>query len=179
LEGVLPKREDPEWSRFVGPDHMLDKLSDIMGQLAVFDTLTWRELATLERIVHRRRFMAGEVVIRAFTPRSGLFAVVSGRVHVIRHRAGEPDLILDTLGEGELLGEFALLDDSPRSTSIVAAEQSELIGFFRSDLVDLIQTEPQMGFKILYRLAQVMSKRMQVVMQSLRNLREALHKELT
>ena len=77
------------------------------------------------------------------------------------------------------MGEFALLDDSPRSTSIVAAEQSELIGFFRSDLVDLIQTEPQMGFKILYRLAQVMSKRMQVVMQSLRNLREALHKELT
>ncbi|MBT3605717.1 MAG: hypothetical protein HN521_21850, partial [Candidatus Latescibacteria bacterium] len=59
----MPKREDPEWSRFVGPDHMLDKLSDIMGQLAVFDTLTWRELATLERIVHRRRFMAGEVVI--------------------------------------------------------------------------------------------------------------------
>jgi CRP-like cAMP-binding protein len=124
--------------------------------------------------VHRRGFVPGETVIRAFTPRSGLFAVVVGRVHVVRHRAGERDVILDTLGVGELLGEFALLDDSPRSTSIVAAEPSELIGFFRSDLVDLIETNPQMGFKVLYRLAQIMSNRMQMVMASLRKIREGL-----
>jgi CRP/FNR family cyclic AMP-dependent transcriptional regulator len=170
----VSQREDPEWSRFEGPEHQKDNLSDVIGQLAVFDTLTWCELATLERIVHRRRFMAGETVIRAFTPRSGLFAVVSGSVQVVRHEAGERNLVLDTLGEGELLGEFALLDDSPRSTSIVAAEESDVIGFFRSDLVDLIQTQPQMGFKVLYRLAQIMSKRMQMVMLSLRNVREGL-----
>ncbi|MDP6041167.1 MAG: cyclic nucleotide-binding domain-containing protein, partial [Candidatus Latescibacteria bacterium] len=80
-------------------------------------------------------------------------------------------LVLDTLGDGELLGEFALLDDSPRSTSIIAAEPSDLIGFFRSDLVDLIQTQPKMGFKILYRLAQIMAHRMQDVMVDLRDVR--------
>lgn len=173
----MPEQQDPEWSRFAGPEHQKDNLSEIIGSLSVFDTLTWRELATLERIVHRRRFMGGETVIRAFTPRSGLFAVISGQVHVVRHRAGERDLVLDTLGEGELLGEFALLDDSPRSTSIVSAGQSELVGFFRSDLVDMIQTQPQMGFKVLYRLAQIMSSRMQVVMQSLRDMRETLQTE--
>lgn len=170
----MPKREDPEWSRFDGGAHQKDSLSELIGQLTVFNTLTWRELATLERIVHRRQFMPGEIIIRAFTPRSGLFAVISGHVQVVRHRSGEADLVLDTLGVGELLGEFALLDDSPRSTSIVAADSCELIGFFRSDLVDLIQTQPQMGFKVLYRLAQIMSTRMQGVMQSLRHLREDL-----
>lgn len=174
----MPEREDPEWTTFDTPEHQVDNLLEIMGKLAVFDTLTWRELSTLERIVHRRHFMTGETVIQAFTPRSGLFAVISGSVHVVRHQAGERDLILDTLGRGELLGEFALLDDSPRSTSIVTAEPSELIGFFRSDLVDLIQTQPQMGFKVLYRLAQIMSKRMQHVMQALRNLRIALKAEI-
>jgi len=166
--------QDPEWCRFEGQERQKVNLPEIMAKLSVFDTLTWRELAILERIVHRRHFVAGETVIRAFTPRSGLFAVVSGRVQVVRHVVGARDLVLDTLGVGELLGEFALLDDSPRSTSIVAAERSELIGFFRSDLVDMIQTEPQMGFKVLYRLAQIMSKRMQTVMGSLRHLRETL-----
>lgn len=175
----MAPQADPEWSRFEGAEHQQDNLSEVMGQLSVFDTLTWRELATLERIVHRRRFIAGETVIRAFTPRSGLFAVLAGQVHVVRHQVGEGDLILDTLGEGELLGEFALLDDSPRSTSIVAAGESELIGFFRSDLVDLIQTQPQMGFKVLYRLAQIMSKRMQVVMQDLRHFRAEYLQEAT
>ena len=174
----MRQQEDPEWCRFEGPERLKVNLSEIMAKLSVFDTLTWRELATLERIVHRRRFVAGETVIRAFTPRSGLFAVISGRVQVVRHVVGERDVVLDTLGVGELLGEFALLDDSPRSTSIVAAEPSELIGFFRSDLVDMIQTDPQMGFKVLYRLAQIMSKRMQDVMASLRQLRETLKSEV-
>ena len=150
---------------------MDDTLSEVLGRLPIFSTLTWRELATLSQIVHRRRFMPGDMVIRAFTPRSGLFAIVSGRVQVVRHRAGERDLVVARLGSGELLGEFALLDDSPRSTSIVAEEESDLIGFFRSDLVDLIETRPGMGFKVLYRLAQSMSRRMLELMQALRETR--------
>ena len=166
--------EDPEWAGMSQRGKEQENLLGILGRLAVFDTLTWQELGTVENIVHRRRFITGEMIIPAFTPRSGLFAVVSGSVHVVRHLSDGGRMVLDTLGEGELLGEFALLDDSPRSTSIVAAEPSDLIGFFRSDLVDLMQTQPKMGFKILYRLAQIMSHRMQYVMGDLRNIRLTL-----
>ena len=164
----MQQARDPEWAEWKAPGVSRETLLDILGRLPVFDTLTWSELRTIERIVHRRQFMAGEFVIRAFTPRSGLFAVISGSVQVVRHLQGGKVAVLDTLGVGELLGEFALLDDSPRSTSIRAAETSDLIGFFRSDLMDLIQTQPRLGFKILYRLSQIMSKRMQAVMQDLR-----------
>ena len=163
--------EDPEWGSLGQHGNKQENLLDILGRLAVFDTLTWQELSTIERIVHRRHFVTGEMVIQALTPRSGLFAVVSGSVHVVRHLAEGGRQVLDTLGDGELLGEFALLDDSPRSTSIIAAEPSDLIGFFRSDLVDLIQTQPRMGFKILHRLAQVMAHRLQYVMGDLRDVR--------
>lgn len=163
--------EDPEWGGIGQRSNQHETLLDILGRLAVFDTLTWQELGTIERIVHRRHFVTGEMVIQAFTPRSGLFAVVSGSVYVVRHLPEGKRQVLDTLGEGELLGEFALLDDSSRSTSIIASVPSDLIGFFRSDLVDLIQTQPRMGFKILYRLAQIMAPRMQYVMADLRDVR--------
>ena len=162
---------DPEWSGLGQHTDEQKNLLDILAGLVVFDTLTWQELETIKRIVHRRQFVTGEVIIPAFTLRSGLFAIVSGSVHVVRHLAEGKRAVLDILGEGELLGEFALLDDSPRSTYIVSAEHSDLIGFFRSDLIDLMQTQPKMGFKILYRLAQSMSHRMQDVMVNLREIR--------
>jgi len=66
--------------------------------------------------------------------------------------------VVDSLGPGELIGEFALLDDTPRSSSIVAAEPSELIGFFKPDLKGILSTTPAMGCKILLRLAEEMGR---------------------
>ncbi len=156
-DDLLPV-EDPEWS--LGSRSRLGDravLLELLGDLPVFDTLTWRELGKIERIVHRRRFGAGEVVLRAWVPRSGLFVVVSGSVNVVRTTDDGSEIVVGELGEGELLGEFALLDDTPRSTSILAAEPSELVGFFRPDLMDLVATDPRLGFKVLYRLTQAIA----------------------
>ncbi|MDP6776062.1 MAG: cyclic nucleotide-binding domain-containing protein, partial [Candidatus Latescibacteria bacterium] len=140
----------------------------------VFATLTWRELEKIERIVHRRRFGAGEVVLRAWVPRSGFFVVVSGSVNVVRRADDGSDIVVGELGEGELLGEFALLDDTPRSTSIVAAEKSELVGFFRPDLMDLVATDPRLGFKVLYRLSQAIAGQFRSDIERLRRVRREL-----
>lgn len=168
----LPSVEDPEWS--LGSRARLGDRSvllELLGDLPVFETLTWRELEKIERIVHRRSFGAGEVVLRAWVPRSGFFVVVSGSVNVVRLANDGSDLVVGTLGEGELLGEFALLDDTPRSTSIVAAESSELVGFFRPDLMDLVATDPKLGFKVLYRLSQAIASQFRSDIERLRRVR--------
>ena len=169
------QREDPEWYVNAGDaGEESAALLDVLGKLPIFETLTWNELEKIERIVHRRYFALGEMVIRAWTPRSGLFVVLSGSVNVVRHSEDGTPHVLGHLGQGELLGEFAILDDSPRSTSIVASERCELIGFFRPDLMDLIQTDPRLGFKILYRLSQILGKHLDLVVESLRKLRKTL-----
>ncbi|MYF18879.1 MAG: cyclic nucleotide-binding domain-containing protein [Gemmatimonadetes bacterium] len=163
--------QDPEWGNMTLRDNKQENLQDILARLALFDTLTRQELHTIERIVHRRRFVPGEMIP---TPRSGLFVVVSGTVHVVQRLSDGEQIILDTLKEGELVGEIVPLDDTQPATSILSAEQSVLVGFFRTDLVDLINTHPRMGFKILYRLAQIMSHRMQHAMPALRKIRTPL-----
>ena len=165
--------QDPEWGNLTPPGNKQENLPDILARLALFDTLTRQELHTIERIVHRRRFVPGEMIP---TPRSGLFIVVSGAVHVVRHLADGEQIVLDTLQEGELVGEIIPLGDTQPATSIVSIGQSELVGFFRSDLVDLIHTHPRMGFKILCRLSQIMSHRMQHAMGDLRKIRMTLIK---
>ena len=165
--------QDPEWGNMTLRDNKQENLQDILARLALFDTLTRQELHTIERIVHRRRFVPGEMIP---TPRSGLFVVVSGAVHVVQRLSDGEQIILDTLKEGELVGEIVPLDDTQPATSILSAEQSVLVGFFRTDLVDLINTHPRMGFKILCRLAQIMSHRMQHAMTDLRKIRMTLMK---
>ena len=164
---------DPEWGVDIfDQKHHQTSLLDILSDLPIFGTLSWEELKTVELILHRRHFIAGETVIQAWVPRSGLFVVLSGRVDIVGHRKDGSLEMLDDLGPGELLGEFSILDDSPRSTSIVAAEPSELIGFFRPDLMDLIRTDPRMGFKILFRLSTIMTICLQELLMDLKEMED-------
>lgn len=169
-----PLVPDPEWAPThepgVDPE---DGLYETLTSLPIFDTLDVSEIREVERIVHRRQFLKGEMVIRAWIPRTGLFVVLSGSVDVVR-QSGDETMTIGTLEAGELLGEFAILDDSPRSTHIVAAEPSQLIGFFRPDLMDLVETNPACGFKILYRMSQIMSSRLYHIVDDLRRLRASL-----
>jgi len=170
-----PVVEDPEWTSLFQPNQgESEELSALLGRQPVFDNLTNRDLKRVERIVHRRLFAAGETVIQAWVPRSGLFVVASGSVDVVRQLTTGGSVVIGSLGPGELLGEFAILDDSPRSTSIVAAEPSDMIGFFRPDLMDMVQTDPKLGFKILYRVSQIMTGRLNDVVEGLRRVRSSL-----
>jgi len=52
------------------------------------------------------------------------------------------------------------LDDEVRSAAAVAAEATELLGFFRPDLFSLLERNPELGNKILINLARVISARL-------------------
>ena len=170
-----PVVSDPEWTSLFEPDqHLAGDLTLMLGNQPVFNNLTNRELKRVEHIVHRRRFRTNEVVIQAWVPRSGLLVVETGSVNVVRQVASGERVVVGSLGPGELRGEFAILDDSPRTTSIIAVEPSDMIGFFRPDLMDLIETDPTLGFKILYRVSQIMSHRLSEVVERLRRVRGSL-----
>lgn len=150
---------DPEWHNiFREESHPEERLEEALGRIPVFGLLSPRELRLVGRIVHIRTFKAGETIIRRGVQQSGLYLVRTGAVHIVRRtREGGSDVV-GTLYPPELLGEFALLDGTPRSSSIVAAETSQLIGFFKPDLMDILVTKPALGCKILLRLAEEMNR---------------------
>lgn len=164
---------DPEWGAFDQSQKTLP-VSDLLGDLPLFELLTRSELQKLERIVHIRMFTAGETVIRANAPRLGLYVVQAGSVQVVRRNPDGTSRPIGKIGAGELIGEFSLIDFSPRTSGIVALEPSTLIGFFRPDLMSVIDTDPTIGFKILHRLTQMMAEQHRRDMSQLRQLRKEL-----
>jgi len=159
---------DPEWENFFSAKALRkqESLQKFLGRVSVFSLLRARELRTLARIVHVRDFARGEVVIPRGVQQSGLYLVRHGSVHIVR----EGGDVVATLGPDQLLGEFALLDETPRSTSVVAAEKSELIGFFKPDLTDILSTDPAMGCMILLRLGEDMTATLNKDYKRLRDL---------
>ena len=162
---------DPEWENLFSPQSTVktQSLERLLGRVSIFSLLRARELRTLARMVHVREFSRGEVVIHRGVQQSGLYLVRTGSVHIVREGPEGKQRTVATLGIGELLGEFALLDDTPRSTSVIAAEKSELVGFFKPDLTDILATKPSMGCMILLRLGEDMT---QTLNRDYANLRE-------
>jgi CRP-like cAMP-binding protein len=55
---------------------------------------------------------------------------------------------------------MALLDEDPRSASVIASVDSDIMGFFRPDFLDLIYRKPKLGIKVLLALARVIGERL-------------------
>ena len=83
---------------------------------------------------------------------TALFVVVSGRLKVLRSDADGNELTLNTLAEGDIFGELALLDDKPRSGTVVALEPCRLLMISKDDFRSLVH-HPDVALRLLQRLA--------------------------
>jgi len=80
-----------------------------------------------------------------------LYIVLRGSVDVV----GTSGDIIATLGEGECVGEMAVLDWEPRSASVIARTNARLLRVDRNELVDLLADRPA----LVMNLARVLAAR--------------------
>ncbi len=148
-------------------------VEDMLAKVTVFESLKPKELRQVAAIVHRRKYEAGEYIVRQDDPGLGMFVIESGEVNVVLEEHDVSKQLV-TLREGDFFGEIALLDESPRSATVVAHTDAELIGFFRPDLFDIIEKAPATGLKIVLRLAQLVGERLRNSNQEISKLRAQL-----
>ncbi len=96
-----------------------------------------RSIVTLQDEAGRLRLSGGEVLFRQGDPPDCLYIVVHGRLEVILERADGGREVVDQVGPGECIGEMALLADEPRSATIQAIRDSELVRLSK-DKFDLL-----------------------------------------
>jgi rhodanese-related sulfurtransferase len=114
--------------------------------LEIYKNLTLGDL-------ERRRFKAGEVIMKeGADPNGEAFVIHSGLVEVRRMFDGDHRL-LGTMGEGELLGEMALFRQAPRSADIIAQTDVELLVIKNERLDWLIRNRPQLTIEVIRRLS--------------------------
>jgi CRP/FNR family cyclic AMP-dependent transcriptional regulator len=118
------------------------------AQLAAITDSFVRELATLGRV---RSYPKNTVIITEGDSSDSLFVVLSGRVKAFVSDSEGHELILDTQGPGDYVGEMAL-DGKPRSASVVTLEPTTFSVVQREPLRDAIRRNPDFALEMLSKV---------------------------
>lgn len=135
-------------------------VEEMLSRIPVFEKLEVKELRQVADIVHRRQYAKGEYVFYQGDPGLGMYVVEKGSVGIVVEGEDGRKKEIIAMGDGDFFGEIALLDESPRSASVVVKEDSQLIGFFRPDLFEVIEKTPKTGLKIVMKLAEMIGERL-------------------
>lgn len=149
-------------------------LAEIVKKIPVFQGLSKFELNFVINIMHRRHFLQDELIFREGEAGNGMYLLESGTVKILgRNREGE-EVLYTRLNDHQFFGELALIDGAPRSATAIAEKESVLFGFFKPDLLDLIQKNPTIGSKILLNLSSVLAERLRTMNQQVLELQAEL-----
>ena len=149
------------WKRVFGHGNNADGggtgIAQLLSGIPIFDGLTKKEIAQVERILHRRQYVQDEIVFRQGEPGMGMYVIHSGTIAIVSEPENQQ---LSELHDGDFFGEVALLDESPRSATAIARNTCVMFALFQPDLFSLIEREPRLGVKILMRLARIAGDRL-------------------
>lgn len=149
-------------------------VEEMLSKIPVFEKLEAKELRQIASIVHRRHYVKGEYVFYQGDPGLGMYVVEKGRVGIVVVSEDGTQKEITEMDNGDFFGEIALLDESPRSASVVVKEDSSLIGFFRPDLFEIIEKTPKTGLKVVVKLAEMIGERLRNMNSEFSKLRAEL-----
>ena len=119
-----------------------------LKRIPLFGSLPLDTLLALSHVLAPESYLAGETVFADGSAGRCLYLIRSGMLDVRKNQR-----LLTRLGPGTYVGEMALIDDAPRSASVVAMEDCTLLRLDRAAFEDLTETYPAMLRELCRMLA--------------------------
>ncbi|MBI5959997.1 MAG: cyclic nucleotide-binding domain-containing protein, partial [Chloroflexi bacterium] len=106
-------------------------------------------IADFEQEVQWLPFKRGEIVLRQGDPGDGLYIVTSGRLEIVTAQPDGTWHKIDDVGRDEIVGEMALISGDPRSATVIAARDTEVIRLSRDAFDRLTLKYPQFMMRVV------------------------------
>ena len=126
---------------------------DFLSEVSLFCHMKGEDLNRISDQTRHHKFDKGEVIIREGDHGSKLFIIISGRAEAIKNLGGKNERVLGSFGPRSYFGEMALIDDLPRSASVVAIEDTCVLTL-EWNLPKEIEQSPAMAVELLRILSQ-------------------------
>ncbi len=138
---------------------------DFFKKISVLNSFSDNEIRLFTKFLHRREFLANEVIFRQGDSGYGFYFIFKGSVDIYANHLN-PNLddkgeFVIRLDRRQYFGEMGLLEEfNRRSATVVAHENSVLLGIFKPDLERMLELYPVLGAKFLRETALIMANRM-------------------
>ncbi len=114
---------------------------DFLRKVPLFADLPEADLARLCEMVERVQLPAGEVLFEEGSRGDRAYVIESGELEVIKNSGGQP-ILLDLRRAGDVIGEIALLEDTPRTATLRARSDSTLLAINQEQFDYLTNSSP-------------------------------------
>jgi serine phosphatase RsbU (regulator of sigma subunit) len=116
---------------------------------AVFERLSMEDIAALRAVSHLKSYPAGTVLCREGETEHTFYVLHSGIVRVSQRVPGDEDRLLGLRGPGEFFGEMAVIDNSPRSASVEAATDVQVVEITQDVFDRVLSRSPDLAMTLL------------------------------
>jgi CRP/FNR family transcriptional regulator, cyclic AMP receptor protein len=130
---------------------------NLLRGLPFFHGLGDGELRKIARLFTQKMFRAGETICKKGEYSYDAYVVMRGQIDIVLNEGAPP---LAQLGNGEIFGELAFLDGTPRTASAIATQTTIALVIQRTAFNDLARREPHLGMVVLRNIALELSKRL-------------------
>ncbi|MEE4355670.1 MAG: cyclic nucleotide-binding domain-containing protein [Desulfococcaceae bacterium] len=145
----------------------MSDLFHFLRRVPFFESIPDAEISIIADACHKQHFAAGDIVFHEGEPGNNLFIVFDGSVEIWKNYSTTGKSLLSVYGPGQLFGELALIDSSPRSATVVVRQTCTLLSIDQ-DNFNLITHSNPISKSIMRSLSATIRKRTESFSQGLR-----------
>jgi CRP/FNR family cyclic AMP-dependent transcriptional regulator len=141
------------------------RAAELLAEVPLFQLLDGEERFLLAAELDIVSYDAGAVIFSYGDPGDSLYVIRKGEVEVFFKDDTGERIVLETARAGDFFGELSLLDNGPRTASVVVTRELEALRVDRGDLDHLLKLHPESALELMT----AMGKRMRVTAELLRH----------
>ena len=121
----------------------------VLKTVPLFASCPEEQLRMLTTVVTRKSAPRSTTIMAGGDPTDSLYIILSGRLKVKMSDSEGKEVILAILGPGEIFGEMGLIDDEPRSATVISIEPCELLSISKRDFKKCLQENFDMTMAVM------------------------------
>jgi signal transduction histidine kinase len=154
----------------------LKDLFAFLKKVYFFQDLPDGQIKKIQQVCHQIEYQPGQIIFDEGSQADRFYIVAEGAVEVWKdYRLPEKDL-LAVHERGHLFGEMALIDELPRSATVLAKEPARLFYIDRDDFHRIIQNNSEIAISILKSVSDMVRSSNEYFVESLRERARELEK---
>lgn len=137
-------------------DHRTEQLRGVR----FFEGLKPAALEMIARVSIEEQHASGTKLFSHGDPGDRLYLILEGKVRISREVPGMGEEALAVLGRGQVFGEMALLDESPRSADAIVHERCKVLAIPKDAFDDLLFLHKDLAYEVLQSFVRLLTARL-------------------
>jgi CRP-like cAMP-binding protein len=141
-----------------------------LAEVALFAGFERTDLEAIESYMTRKSYDRGAVVFREGDSGDEVLIVTKGTASAYLHLPNGANIRLATFAPGTVFGELPILDQGPRSASVVADDELVCYGLTNADFAALAKTVPGAAIRFMAAIGRELSGRLRTANRTIHQL---------